>query len=328
MAQLVVQTGEHCEKSGAAARVCGYHRDRAQCSFSGFFDTGDPDQCCEDGVFQVARTPDIRAFGSAYVRGKPPAGGWYLVQSQREWLTTQFTRLFAAEPERPRLLISGCAGHVHFFGTLLIALAAMERAGTQELEIVVADRCDYPLDQIEALMSALRAPGRGLKRFLGRAELKTPQAAFPLDAALIKARPEREALERVTVKTVQTDITALDAATAGTFDIVTEHFLTSMADKKMPMIAAVRAAYARVLKPGGAVLSADGFERGSTRYREFLELCGEAGFTHDPAQTRFVWDPYGLPSRTLETFDSAPKSAAPLAVQRDNALSVFYRSAQ
>lgn len=142
-----------CVSSDGLVAYCSYHRDRLRCVAFEIND-GVLEESTERTGF-LRRTPDLKRLAELFASETPPAGGWALVQEQRQWLVERLVAVFVERRVRPiRVLEAGVAGPAHHSSYLDLVERAAELADAPEIRLVVADRCAGPLSAL------VRAPGR------------------------------------------------------------------------------------------------------------------------------------------------------------------------
>lgn len=301
--------------------VCQYHRDRCNCRIIGITDGGGADTVSLDkdcSQMQLRHTPQIEMLFKRMASGKSVAGGWYLVQQQRVWLENHVTAILRDKQDADcRIMVAGIAGYAHFFSYMKILIDAAHRAqfDVAKLHIDVVDQCPTPLYEIMGLLNDRRL----LRRWI-------PQP-IPLNGITIKSSLNNQRFIRAFDDDLfQCHIRPICASVddlpenCGKYDIITEHFLTSMMEKAIPQINASRASYAKVMNKSGHLLMASGFPK-KAFIDELLQLHSQHGFTCKKSDIQKVWDPYGLSQGTLITILSNPHET--YYVPLDNILADF-----
>ena len=302
---------------------CGYHGNRAASSAVRFDATESKPR--EQGVTRIEPTEDARLVASLWPKHEkdvvphPPAGGWFLVRTQRDWLRRGLVDTVVKQGRKElRVLVSGVASHVHYYTYLLILQEGADESGLKRIEVVVADQCRAPLD---AIQEVARLGSKGLAeadrlRFTGLEILLHPTFVEALVPSGLLEDP------RFHQSVVQADLREPSALSdIDPVDVVTEHFVSAVL-KNMELLEEFRRTYARVLRPAGRLLCAVGVAPVAhpVEFESFLELNKRQGFHMVGLQAS--WDPYGM----------GPEEIAPLRegraieAQADNSLFVFERA--
>jgi hypothetical protein len=317
--ELTAEPGR-CRLEARRIVPCTYHLDRLRCI---------PQKLGADAVKadpsangDVRLGFGIRPYVDSLAAGLPPAGGWYLVHEQRDWLERQLASFLLEHGDRPvRVVEAGVASAVHHYTFVATVAEGCRSAGyEQPIELVVVDHCVLPIEAIKAVEQELVAA-------------RSPAASLDVGGVQMPVREELRALiddlrpflARVSTRTEVLDLLDDEWTDAlRSVDIVTEHFLTSFLDEKDPYeIELVHHRYATALKPGGLLLSAVGVSRDSAFYDDFVARHHRHGLRHVAEAALQVWDPYDLPRSTL--FDHADPSH--VSVPLGNTLAVFVRDA-
>lgn len=313
---------------------CTYHLNRAECV--AFAITDDAVEGGRNNA-SVRSTPDIVKMSRLFDSGTPPAGSWYLVKEQRDWLADQVAqkiRSVAAERNLKRtpirILESGIASYVHHFTYLHILHEVLQRLKMPEvsIELVVIDRCGYPLAQVRTVEERMDLgyyhPGTV---YVGNKTLQIPASV----AALLQQQANRPS--RISTSLIEVDLAnpnavmdALDeSGEEPTFDLVTEHFLTSVLRKNIRdfAIRQTRETYRRLLRPSGRLLAAVGFRARTRVFRDMIKMHEEADLIVHRASRKRSWDPYGLTPEQIGDF----QVQSSVSVSLDNTLVRFDRAA-
>ncbi|MGM0480494.1 MAG: hypothetical protein ACQEQZ_01040 [Pseudomonadota bacterium] len=310
-----------CTHNGDKSIPCGYHQSRVHCQFAAIEDdlletSGDSFH----GFLKKgsATTQLAKWFSATHL----PAGSWYLVKEQRIWLKNRLLeQLKAASPGATiEVMVAGVASYVHAMGQLLIYLEALEESAAKvNITITFVDRCEFPLQQIAGFLETIKN-----KTFF-RYKFKIGNDKYSCVKGLDKAvRDKRQALNQISIHYQRGDLSEYSAFPAAQFDLITEHFMTSLLYKNFDMIKPIRANYAAWLKPNGALLSADGLRADSDAYQSFIELNREVGLVVNESKTEPVWDPYGLQQEIFQNIlEGGSQRRVP--VELDNTLSEFFK---
>ncbi len=310
-----------CQVSNHQLTPCGYHDSRVYCEFSGITDDlldSNSDRFHSFMPPSKGATELAKLFCANY----PPAGSWYLVKEQRLWFKESLKqRLIAHTADAPfQLLIAGVASYVHALGQLLIcAQAQRELQLSFKIQVTFSDRCSFPLEQIRAFLKAAEATP------FFRYSFEVEDKKFKCPKALDKlVRDFHKELNDISVQYQLGDLTDSSLFPNEQFDLVSEHFMTSLLYKNFEIIKPIRANYSAWLKSGGWLFSADGIRADSEVYTDFAALNADVGLVLDESSTTPVWDPYGLPQEVFQAIlDSAGAKRYP--VENDNTMSGFVK---
>lgn len=305
-----------CEQSGDTIRPCGYHEGRARTTPFGF-----PALSGISGftAFLAADDP-TREAAALFCSGIHPAGGWYLVHEQRDWLARRLSSLFRGfdQPRPLRVLEAGVAGFVHHYTYLSIIHEALRFSPAPEVRVCVTDKCTYPIQQIRAAEGLRGAPS------------SIPPHMTIGGHRLPIHGPLRNILERkppgLTTELHTTDLRAEELERLGPFDVVTEHFLTSVLDADFDVVEKIWSRYAAAMSPGGSFLCAVGTVAGTEPMRRYLDIAERLGFALVEQDTEHAWDPYGL--NRQELLHLLGRGAAGIGIALDNSLLHFSRAAR
>jgi SAM-dependent methyltransferase len=315
-----------CVLEGSILRPCGYHANRAHSSTFGITKQVLEVESGELGYTgSLVPHRELENLAGLLQKGDAdPAGGWYLVKEQREWLEA---RLFdILEPrqgsgETIRILEAGVASFVHHYTYLAILKSVLDRLeDPPRLAVTVVDKCVFPILQIAAVERALAAGIRRPRRLdIGGQQL------FIEGEFLDVMNPSRRDFGRISLDLWVRNLGEMEAvAQLGKFDVITEHFLTAVLDQQIEQITSIRQTYARILKPGGYLLCATGIVKKSPNYEEYVQLHPRLGFRSIDAKTLFVWDPYGFAREELVDFSLGRRSEK-LAFSLDNTLTAYWK---
>lgn len=321
---ISIQTGLNDRAHICGRDPCGYHASRVDCVFHAEYDVQFSDVGDNSHAFLVSNRGS-RNLAGLFSKSGGPAGSWYLVREQREWLTSRIRAYHdvITHDDPVRILVSGIAGHAHFLGYLLAICEALSDAASaceRDIEITVVDRCAYPLVVVQAAVAAIDRPG------LFGCSFKIAGKKYTCDKRLISGlRSHADIRSKLKLEFRQQDLSERSESLECHFDLITEHFLTSLLDKDFKSIEPIRRNYAAWLRDGGRVLTADGLAKNASRYTEYLELCAQCGLDSVPGTAVPAWDPYGLGHETLQRIAEA-KDGERFPVSRDNTLTEFVKS--
>lgn len=272
---------------------CGYHEDRLGneiCKISAVrMDSDNPMQR------HVPAEPEFIDLADRLTgHGAPPAGGWYLVAEQREWLLRELVKCFRDRRGTDvRILEAGIASHNHHFSYISIVRDAVRRADADvRVEVVVVDKCACPIFVSKWVWERLAEHA---------ATASFENCPVPLHgqfAEFVRSDVEQgPPLQQRFVVGDLTDVSSLGFP-ANSFDIVTEHFISAVLDS-IPLLREFRRTYSELLKPQGILLTAFGAtpRLRQTEFTELLDIHEECGFTL--LDYDYVWDPYGLRAEVL-----------------------------
>lgn len=320
-----------CQFSCGELIPCDYHRNRAESLIYGIFDADSNGmRPLHNGVHHVppVLTGHTKHLFKTLAEGGNLAGGWYLVQEQREWLYGRLVEIFRRTHGECRILVSGVAGYAHFYSYLKIVFDAAKSAemDCSRLRIDVADTCITPLLEIAAIESAVRSRASSL--FLKwRIRRNLPAFRIPLPAANLafieNLIPD---INDCKISLIHCDIESLTGhrmELGCSYDVVTEHFLISMLENVGESIERSRASYARLLKPHGHLLMACGFNTAEF-LKGLLDLHEKKGFRTDKDKIYKVWDPFGISPSELQSILHG--SATDSLIALENCLIDFERS--
>ncbi len=311
-----------CQAVGDTPIPCGYHQSRVHCQFIGIEASLLASNQNQFHTF-LKQNNDVKQLAKWFTAKQLPAGSWYLVKEQRTWLEAKLTQVLRTHPngEPFHIMIAGVASYVHAFGQLFIIMNTLSALPcAPKVTITFADKCAFPLEQIQALLKQVsqRHGLMGYRFKLGSSQFKCPNAL----AKLLKKHKVH--LRELTIHCVQGDLTDETRFTSESFNLITEHFLTSLLYKNFAAIAPIRKNYQRWLKPQGTLLSADGIRKDSDDYNEFVALNQAQGLTLLDDMSQAVWDPYGLPEDMFQSILEGPITR-PIPVELDNTLSGFIK---
>ena len=154
---------------------CGYHRDRAENVIMRLDPLRNP-----GGDLQQERTIEPTACFIELAKrldrhGAPPAGGWYLVAEQRNWLIKQLSDAISVStaPE-VRILEAGIASHNHHYSYLDLVSQALQQATRKRARpraVVCSSRgCSQDEDLRRAATEALAQIDRAYRSEEGAVE--------------------------------------------------------------------------------------------------------------------------------------------------------------
>ncbi len=292
--------GCQVEINGDSRRIipCGYHRDRAEnvimkLDSASRANTGnqleriiDPKPC----FVELARRLDKQ--------GAPPAGGWYLVAEQREWLVAQLKNAISETNSREiRILEAGIASHNHHYSFLDLVAQALEGATRKpKIHVTIVDRCEYPIAISKTIHDELITEPN-VRSSLPRME----DSSTELFLSFVISRRNAGQYTSIEQSFVVGDLRDPKSIglEANSFDIITEHFISSVI-ANLDLLESFRRAYADLLRPGGLLLTAYGatLPLKEVEFQEVQDMHKRLRFV--PGKFEYVWDPYGLQEDHLD----------------------------
>ena len=325
----VDEKGPHGEKVLVSA--CKYHLSRCNCTIMAIKDGGGaPAYSITDSINQAIciKTRDVRRLFRKMEGNFQVAGGWYLVAPQREWLQDRMERIMQAKNgNQLRILVAGVAGYAHFFSYMNILFEAAQKVSfpLENLQVDVVDKCLAPLLEIKCFYDMVKQKKRVIPLFK---DLGPMRMRFNLRNLWFIYRM-KESLRKCKIKTFQA---TLEDEPGGNvyrhYDVITEHFLTSMVEKNEDAIVKIRAFYQAVMADGGHLLVASGFPN-MAFYEKFKEIHQAAEFRVVTGSEKKVWDPFGLSRQTIHLLRKLPrKYKAKAFVPLDNILVDFVRESR
>lgn len=309
-----------CTLDGDGFKPCGYHQDRAHSIAFGLMeDVLDLKSGEQTGYLVPGR--DLKNMAGLFLSGVGPAGSWYLVREQREWLAERLYEILSSRRghETVRILVAGVASYVHHYTCVAILCSVLGRLpDPPRIALVVVDRCLYPLLQIAAVERDLAA---GLRK---PHSIKVIDQTIRIDHRFFEVMtPAFRNFGRISTELAVRDLEILEGMTPlGQFDVITEHFLTAVLYHELEPIQRIRRVYSRILVPGGHLLCATGITRLSPSYQGYEDLHPELGLRKVEAKTVNVWDPFGLSKEEVLQLSLGKKaSRVPCAI--DNSMAIY-----
>lgn len=298
---------------------CGYHRDRAENVIMRLDPLRNP-----GGDLQQERTIEPTACFIELAKrldrhGAPPAGGWYLVAEQRNWLIKQLSDAISVStaPE-VRILEAGIASHNHHYSYLDLVSQALQQATRKpKIHVIVVDKCEYPIALSRAIRDELiLKPGVGEPLPALDDAPTEPCLSFVLSR---RNAGQYAAIEQSFIVGDLQDPQTLNIEPKS-IDIITEHFITAVI-RNLDLLASFRSAYSKLLRPGGRLLTAYGATLAS-KEKEFEEIQGlHRRFDLIPRPYTYVWDPYGLKENDLHPL--LKKDPTSVTISSENSVQLF-----
>ncbi|MGV6831156.1 MAG: hypothetical protein ACWA5P_06305 [bacterium] len=246
-------------------------------------------------------TEDIKELSRLMANDNDPAGGWYLVEEQRNWLFNRFCKILPEielNNSRCRILVAGIASYVHFYTFLNIIINAANNTkfNLDNIDIDVIDKCIYPLHQIAYIENRIRHR-LFLKPYLRifDQKVKIPRK----NLAYLKKL--RSSLRRLNVRIFLRDLRQLeDIKDLNTYSIITEHYLTTFLYKEKGLMEMTRQAYHKLLDSSGSLLVCSGIPNNQF-FKEFVELHENLNLELNSESIEHVWDPYGMDRHVISS---------------------------
>ena len=305
-----VQGCVETEDKKSVTKVCGYHLNRCNCSIMSITDGGGaPSYPVNEKLNQATcvMTPQIKDLFKKMEGNFQVAGGWYLVQQQREWLQTHVESIMKGRKGQSlTILVAGVAGYAHFFSYMKVLFDAAKNVDFpyKDIHVDVVDRCLTPLLEIRSFLDQIKQQRRVLPY---RSSFGPLNLHFNYTNWLFIRRMQ-DAINQCKINPDEC-LSLLDGAPRrlwGKYDLVTEHFLTSMVEKQLDDIGSIRQFYKDVVAPGGHLLVASGCPN-KEFYEKFIDKHTLAGFeVVDGSETK-VWDPFGLSREHIHLLLKLPK---------------------
>lgn len=291
----------HCQFIDGHLQPCTYHANRASSIIYGVFDEGGcPARQIDETVYHdsLRLSKEVTELISKMGEGVDIAGGWYLIKEQRNWLYEKMKCILSKSNGKCSILVSGVAGYAHFYSFLKVIFDAADDSNfdISNLEIDVLDRCITPLMEIATIENYIQF---GKKSFLRREQMTHNILGYKLhipkqNMQFIQAIKNK--IKACCIRLIHCDILCLkDYRTdlRKSYDVITEHFLTSMVENLEKEIQNIRQAYSTLMREGGHLLIASGIS--SKNYLEkLLKIHQENGFETNKNEIMKVWDPHGI----------------------------------
>lgn len=311
------------EDGKSVTEICNYHLSRCNCSIIGINDGGGaPAVSISEKLNQAPceMSPQVRGLFEKMEGNFKVAGGWYLVQQQREWLQGRIEKIMSDSAGQPlKIMVAGVAGYAHFFSYMKILFDAAAKVNFPlcDINVDVIDRCLTPLLEIEYFCNQVKQSGRLLPYSANVGPLRIH---FSLRNWLFISRMQEPLRQCQINPFCMSLLKDAPADFREKYDVVTEHFLTSMVEKNLDDITKIRQFYKQVIKSGGHLLVASGFPNASF-YKKFIQIHCDAGFRPVPGTGVKVWDPFGLSRQHIHLLQSLPSELSSKAfVPLENAM--------
>ena len=325
-----VQGCKATEDGKSVTKVCDYHLNRCNCTIVGITDGGGAPSVAfgKKRLNQAAckLTPQIKALLKKMEGNYKVAGGWYLVQQQREWLQARVESIMKERIGQPmNILVAGVAGYAHFFSSMQVLFDAAKNTGfaCSDIHVDVLDRCKTPLLEIDSFYDQVKQQKRVLPY---RASFGPLRIHFNLTNWLFIRRMHEQLNQCSIITDCKSFLENAPKEYHGKYHLVTEHFLTSMVEKKLNDISKIRKFYRSVVAPEGHLLVASGFPN-MDFYKKYVNVHKQAGFTVVKGSETMVWDPFGLSREHIHLLLNLPKEYIDKAyVPLENIMSEFVKT--
>ncbi|MCP4689791.1 MAG: class I SAM-dependent methyltransferase [Desulfobacterales bacterium] len=293
-----------CRLRNGELTPCPYHATRVEAPIFGARRAA---AIKENGMATLPRDDSMKALARMLRDGPEPAGGWWLLREQRDWLGKNLFEILGEKEdgETVHILEAGVASYIHHYTYLSIVADAMRRLNNgPRVALTVIDRCAFPIAQIieidRLLTSGLPVP----------AVVRVHNARFPVDARLAEVvNMEDRALGRIRATPLVGDVRDVASIKgAGSFDVITEHFLPAVLESRRAEIAEIRDVYARILAPGGRLLSATTMVREHPDYSEYEKIHRDRGLEKIEDASERVWNPFSVKAELIAHFLGGEKN--------------------
>jgi hypothetical protein len=271
---------------------CAYHKDRANNALFAIREIATKKQESYDSGIIYPSTEFIKLAKKFQQGQRAPAGGWYLVKEQRDWLRNSIFEIVRTKKGRKtiRVLEAGSAGYIHHFTYLSIINEVLAILGDDfNLEVTVVDKCLFPLLTIEIIIN-------NMAKLRDNTKLDVAGYSFEVDGDLITFLLDHRLIGSPQLKLNVVNCNLADEQNIkalGKFDVVTEHFLTAVIEN-FDTIERVRNGYSSLIEDGGYLLCAGGITRGTNKDAYFRFLRMHEANKFQLIEEELVWDPYGI----------------------------------
>lgn len=278
----------------------GYHQSRAS---NEVFGTISNVTIVERNIGIIPPTENFKQLASLFKKEDVnPAGGWYLVKEQRDWLREilqkKIQEIYEKGQQEIDILEAGIASFNHHFSYLIILKEVIEALGYDDitLNITVTDKAYFPLWTIDAIEKS------SLEKLREKKSISVFNVEVPIRESFVDFLETHELLTytKLKVKSIQYDLTDyMNTHKLGTYDIITEHFITSVIDN-VSLEKDIRKSYANLLKTNGYLFCASGKTPHihHETFDDFLDLHEQYGLMQTSDRIN-VWDPYGMRGEDL-----------------------------
>jgi len=296
---------------------CDYHKERVCCPIY----ATQRRAVKNHRVARLPSTDDIKGLARLLYTRREPAGGWYLLREQRDWLGENLFQILKDKQDGAtvNILEAGVAGYTHHYTYLSIIADVLQRLNNDlRISLTVVDRCAYPIMQIQAV-DKLLASGRILP-----GEVRIDGASFSIDEHFTRVMNiKTRAFERIRTALSVEDLNDSDSMMQlGRFDIITEHFLPPVLESRSGEIAEIRDAYSKILVPGGRLLCASAIVSEHPFYSEYAKIHRDCGLENIKEASELVWNPFSIETELIEKFVKR-KNPRGFDAPLENILSVY-----
>jgi len=290
---------------------CEYHKNRCNTKIFKLSDnSGEYDGISNQVVHK--RTDDIIELSRLFNREKDPTGGWFLVQEHREWLELRFKEKFKKmNGKKCKILIAGVASYIHFYTNLRIIFSAATEVQfpIENLIIHVIDKCIFPIYQISELDNILRNKlfvSKQISIFGYKLKISRETRYF--------LKEMKSQVKKINLKLYIADLqTSIPEDFSEKYDVITEHFLTSMQKNNLQSMSKIRKLYKNILSKE-ALLLASSKIKDDKYLSSYVKIHAKNGLTIKNDKTVRAWDPYSLNIEELKfiEYNEDAKLVAPL----------------
>ncbi len=316
---IIYDKAHACQIQNSRLIPCNYHKKRVNCPI---YATQHKATRKNGRVAGLPSTHDIKELARLLYKRQHPAGGWYLLREQRDWLGENLFQILRDKHDGTtvNILEAGVAGYIHHYTYLSIVADVLQRLNNGlRISLTVVDRCAYPIMQIAAV-DKLLASG-----FTPPREVRIDDASFSIDEHFTQVMNiETRAFERISMVLSVGDLNNSNSMMRlGSFDIITEHFLPPVLKFRSGEIAEIRDVYSKILAPGGRLLSASTIVSTHPFYSEYANIHRNCGFENIEEASELVWNPFSVESELIEKFLKRENPRG-FDVPLENILSVYY----
>jgi len=287
-----------CHTQNSRLIPCDYHKHRVNCPIYATQHRA----IRENGrVATLPSTSDIKELARLLYERQYPAGGWYLLREQRDWLGENLFQILKDKHDGAtvNILEAGVAGYTHHYTYLSIIADVLQRLNNDlHISLTVVDRCAYPIMQIAAVDKLLASGSTP------SGEIRIEGASFSIDKHFTRVMNiETRAFERIITVLSVGDLNDGDSMMQlGSFDIITEHFLPPLLKCRSAEIAEIRDVCSKILAPGGRLLSASTIVSGHPFYSEYAKIHQDCGLENIEEASELVWNPFSVETELIENF--------------------------
>lgn len=322
MSSLKIDLGL-CNFHNGKINPCIYHLNRCDSEIFKLCDNSGQKSGPDVRQITHKRTQDILKLSQMLKDENDPAGGWFLVQEQREWISKRLDLKFNQlkdKDKRIKILIAGVAGYPHFYSFIQILIESAKRIqiDLKNIYVDVVDKCIFPLLQIASIENNIRFDN------LNDATYKAFDTKFRIRENNFKfLKSIKNDVKEMNIRIFLRDLRQLeDQEEMGFYDIISEHFLTSMFGKIPPIILKTRKSYSKMLNTGGSLLVATGVPHNDF-IPMFEEIHSKVNLLPVNESITTVWDPYGMNRADFQAIIENPEGKIIAAL--DNCLIEFVK---